>query len=114
MSVSLSDILTAAKDIVTGVNAIAQNYLNVQGALSRVGIAVTTQVRGGAGRVCRVSVTTAGSTAGTIYDSPNQSTLAGPIYSIPMNVDVFEVNITVSYGILVVPGTDQVLTVVYS
>lgn len=114
MSVSLTDILTATKNVVTAVNTAAQNYLNVQGAQGYPHITSSTLVKNTAGRVAVVSVTTAGSTTGTIYDSNSTSITTTPIYIIPTTVGVYVVNIPVNNGVLVVPGTSQVVTVSYS
>lgn len=111
---NLTDLLTAAKDIVTGINSLAQNYLNVQGAATLTNITTLKQARGGAGRLCTVSVTTAGSAAGVIYDSPNSSTTSNPVYTIPMTVGVYVVNLPMNFGILVAPGTGQAVTVSFS
>lgn len=110
MSTSLADILTAAKNLVSAVNGAAQIYQNVQGVASLSNITTSTAVTSKGGRLATVSVTTAGSASGTIYDGATNR----PIYVIPMTVGAFFVNIPVSYGILVAPGTGQVVTVTYS
>ena len=61
-----------------------------------------------------VTVTTAGSTVGTIYDANTSSITTRPIYTIPNTVGVVFVNLPVVYGIVVTPGTDQAVTVSYS
>ena len=73
---SLSDILTAAKNIVTAINNAAQSYTNVQGAQSLAGITSATVVKAAAGRVVVVSVVVAGSGAGAIYDANGASVRA--------------------------------------
>lgn len=108
---SLSDILSAAKNIASQIGAAAQNYLNVQGLFSVAAISAPAVIKTSAGRLCRVSVTTAGSAAGAIYDGAILTATTRPIYVIPQTVGVVEVNIPVGYGILVVPGSGQVLTV---
>ena len=111
---SLSDILSAIKNLVTAVNALAQNYLNVEGLTNSGPLAVPTVVKASAGRVVRVSVTTAGSTAGMIYDGASLSATSKPMYAIPDAVGVAEFIWPFAFGILVVPGTGQVVAVSYS
>jgi len=111
---SLDDILTVAKNIVTAVNGAAQNYLNVQGAQNAVSISATSLIKNSAGRLAQVSITVAGSAVGTIYDSTSTTSPTNPIYTIPNTIGVFFVNLPVSYGIVVKPGTGQTLTISYS
>jgi hypothetical protein len=114
MSTSLSDILTAIKNAVTGVNTIGQNYLIVQGASSLANISTTTLVKSSGGRVAVISVTVAGSVAGSIYDSNSVSNLTNKIYVISNTVGLVTINLPTNYGIVVAPGTSQVLTISYS
>lgn len=111
---SLTDLLTAAKNIVTAINGLGQTYLNVQGALSYTDLSTTTLVHSTAGRICNVIVTTAGSATGAIYDSTNTSSPSNLVYVIPNTVGVYVVNFPINYGIVVVPGTGQVVSVSHS
>jgi hypothetical protein len=111
---SLSDILSAIKNLVTAVNALAQNYLNVEGLTNSGPLAAPTVVKASAGRVARVSVTTAGSTVGMIYDGASLSATLKPMYPIPDAVGVTEFIWPMAFGILVVPGTGQTVSVSYS
>jgi hypothetical protein len=114
MSASLSDILTAAKNIVTAINALAQNYLNVQGILNASGLTADTVVKPASGRLCVVSVIVAGSATGAVYDSATTGATTKPLYVIPTTVGVDVVNIPASFGLFVSPGTGQTVTVSYS
>ena len=111
---SLTDMLTAVKNAVTAINGAAQTYLGVQGKINAPAIAAPAVASANGGRLVNVSVTVAGSTTGTIYDSNSTSVTTRPIYVIPNTVGVFVVNIPVSYGIAVTPGTGQTVTVSYS
>lgn len=111
---SLSDLLTTAKNIASAINGVAQTYVFVQGAQIRQNITAATVVRAGQGRLATVSVTTAGSAVGTIYDSASTSIVTRPIYTIPNTVGVVSVNLPVVYGVVVTPGTGQAVTVSYS
>jgi hypothetical protein len=109
---SLSDILVTGQNIATAINQIAQTYLNVQGAQNRAALSTPTLVLTGSGRVAVISVTTAGSTTGTVYDSQTGATT--PIYIIPSAVGIYNVNLPVNFGIYVSPGTGQVVTISFS
>lgn len=113
---SLSDILTPIKNIVTALATEAQNYLNVQGAVNAAGITAPTIVSSKAGRIASVSVIVAGSGAGSIYDAVSLSDTTKPIYIIPTAVadEPYVVNMPISFGIVVVPGGSQTVTVSYS
>jgi hypothetical protein len=111
---SLSDLLTTAKNIASAINGLAQTYVSVQGARIQQNITAATVVSSSAGRVAMVSVTTAGSSHGMIYDSADASNLTRPIYHIDKVEEVIFANLPVVYGILVVPGTGQAVSVSYS
>ena len=111
---SLDDILTAAKNLVQAVSNAASTYQNVNGSKSLAKINATTLVSSKPGRVVNISLTTAGSTAGTIYDANAATDTSRPIYSIPTTPGLQVVNLPVSYGIVITPGTSQVITVSYS
>jgi uncharacterized protein with beta-barrel porin domain len=111
---SLSDILTAAKNIVTAINGAAQTYLSVNGAQDAFNISSATLVKQGAGRIAVVSVTTAGSTTGSVYDANSATATTGKIYVIQNTVGITVVNMPVSFGIVVAPGSSQVVSISYS
>lgn len=111
---SLSDILTTAKNIVTAINGLGQTYLSVEGNRSSTAISAPTVVSTGQGRLAQISVVSAGSTVGAAYDATSSSATTGMIASIPNSLGVFTVNIPTSNGIVISPGTDQIVTVSYS
>ena len=111
---ALSDLLTTAKNIVTAINAAAQVYLNVNGTANVALISTATVVKGAPGRVVTISITTAGSANGAIYDAVSTTDTTKPIYTIPNTIGVVHVNLPANYGIVVAPGTSQVITVGYS
>lgn len=114
MASSLDDILTATKNIVTALNNATQTYLTVSGAQNYTRISSTAVASVKAGRLVVVSITTAGSSVGTIYDANTVGVTTSPLYIIPNAVGIVQVNLPVSYGIVVVPGTGQVVTISYS
>jgi hypothetical protein len=70
------------------------------------------------GRLCRVSVTTAGSATGMAYDGATLQAQSKPIWPIPAaqasNGEPYKVNIPTTVGLLIIPGTGQVLSVTFS
>ena len=113
---STSDVLTAIKNIVTALATAAQNYLNVQGLINAANISTPTLVSTKEGRICSVSVLTPGSATGLIYDGALLTATTKPIYVIPTSVgtEPYVVNMPLSFGLLVVPGSGQVVTISYS
>ena len=111
---SSSDV-TTAQNLVQAMYTVANTIVSIAGQINFPAIDATTLVLNGQGRVCMVSITTAGSATGTIYDANNLTDTSRPIWTIPTTVtNPLWVNIPVSYGIVVVPGTGQVITVTYS
>ena len=111
---SLDDILTAAKNIVTGINNAALTYLSVNGVTSISGMTAATIVKNLPGRICTVSVVVPGSVSGKIYDASSTSARTNPVYTIPMTAGAYVVNIPTLYGIVVAPGTGQTVSVGFS
>lgn len=111
---SLDAILTAAQNLVQAVNTAAQVFAQVNGTKGTAGIGANTYVEQGPGRLCRVSIISAGTTSGYIYDAQSITDLTRPLWLIPMTPGLIEVNIPTVYGILVVPGAGQVVSVGYS
>jgi hypothetical protein len=113
---STSDVLTAIKNIVLALATAAQNYLNVQGIINSAAIVAPTIVKNTSGRIASVSVITAGSATGFVYDAVSLTDTSKPIYVIPMAVSAqpYVVNFPLSFGLVVVPGSGQKITVSYS
>lgn len=104
---SLSDILTTINNLVQGVSALAQNYLNVEGQQSFAGLTAPTVVKPSSGRIVRISVTVAGAATGTVFDGSSLNALTKPLYVIPTTVGVYLVSLPANFGIVVSPGTGQ-------
>jgi hypothetical protein len=111
---SISDILTAIKNIALLLGTLATDFLNVNGQINAAGIVAPFVVSTKAGRLASVSIIVGGAATGLIYDGANLSATSKPLYVIPTTVGVFVVNIPVSFGVLVVPGSGQTVTVSYS
>lgn len=111
---SMSDILTAAKNVVTAINQLGQTYLSVEGSSLMSSISTATVVKTGQGRIARVAVVTAGSTVGSIYDATDAAATTDKLWTIPNTTGITEINLPVNNGIVVVPGTGQTVAVSYS
>lgn len=79
-------------------------------------ISAATVVKVTAGRIVKVQVLTAGTTVGTVNDLnvTTGAALANQVAAIPNSVGPFDISMPCSTGILVVPGTGQVVAVSYN
>ena len=88
------------------------------GSESSLNVSATTVIRStGGGTLYRVSVTTAGSGAGAVYDNNSTSsgnTAANKIGVVPNTVGVYNFTWPVNTGITYVPGSGQVVSVSYA
>lgn len=86
------------------------------GVSSALNISASTLVAAGAHRVATVCVITAGSTAGTLNDSATTggAATANEVYPIPNTLGCSPVNWPIFNGIVVVPGTGQVVALSYN
>lgn len=114
---SITDLFSAAQNLVRVVNYLGDAYATVNGKLSsdNLGAATTTVISNQSGRLASISVTDAGSTPGIVYDSRN--TTVGSINrlaTIPNTVGVHTMNIPYTNGLVVTTGTGQTVTVIYS
>lgn len=107
-------LMSALKNLVTAVNTALASYLNVQGVQTRANLTSATVVKQGAGRVATVSVTVAGSAPGLVYDANAANVTTSPIWVIPNTVGAAFINMPVTSGILVAPGTGQTVAISYS
>jgi len=111
---SLSDILSSSQNIVKALSNLGTMFLQVQGNQVDTGISAAKVVSGAQGRLVRIAVVTAGSTSGVAYDAVAIGITSAPIVSIPNTVGIIDVNMPVDSGIVIEPGTGQVVTVSYS
>jgi hypothetical protein len=114
MPASLTDVVTIAQNIVQAISAQTQNTLNLSGTKTVPAINSATVVKTTPGRICRVSVTVAGSTPGMIYDGTLPTTTTSPLWVVPNSVSITDVNLPTTYGIVVIPGTGQTVSVSFS
>jgi hypothetical protein len=102
------------QNLVLAVNSFSQTIQKIQGQASLSAISASTVVATIPGRLVSVSVTSAGTGTGLIYDSAALTATTRPIYVIPEAVGLYPVGIPTNYGIVVVPGPGQIVTVTYS
>lgn len=112
----MDDAITVLQNLVIAVNDLAHTYYDIEGSESEEAISTSMLIKKGPGRICRVAVTTAGTTVGSVYDAASVSlaVAAELICTIPNTVGIMEIKIPVEDGIVIVPGTGQVMTVSYS
>jgi hypothetical protein len=86
-----------------------------QGTSSSLNISAATVVKASAGRLTRINVITAGSAAGTANDTTTTggAAAANEIFSIPNTVGSYYLDWPCASGIVIVPGTSQVVSVSY-
>lgn len=86
------------------------------GTQNSLNITAATVVKASKGRICKVNVLTAGSTVGTVNDvSTTGGAAAGNlVFNIPDTVGIYDLNFPCSTGIVVVPGTGQVVSVSFN
>ena len=113
MTASLSDLLTAAKNIATAINQASRTYLGVQGMQLAPNIKSAAVVVTGTGRLAVLSVITA-HTGGMIYDSKDPGNTTEPMLSIPDVIGIYQINLPFDDGLLVVPVANQQVTISYS
>lgn len=111
---SLSDLLTALKNVVTALNGYTLAFRQVNGISTTEAITAQTVIKQSAGRVASVSIIVAGSAPGHLYDASQPNSIIAPLYVIPNTVGVFVVNLPTDTGLVVVPGTGQTVTVSWS
>lgn len=90
---------------------------NTDGTKSRLNVTAATVVQtaaAGAQRIIRFVVTTAGA-AGALYDASTTggAAAASLIAVMPATVGIYDLNFPIASGVLVVPGSGQVVSVSY-
>jgi hypothetical protein len=111
---SLSDILTAVKNVAVNIANLGQTMLAINGQQTAPALAAAALVKQGAGRVAFVNVTIAGAAPGSVIDANSVGATSPVLYVIPNVVGSTFVNLPYSFGLVVIPGTGQTVTVSYS
>jgi len=114
MAASLDDIFTTQRNGVIALNNIQQTLAEI-GANTTATTAAPALVFVGKGRLLRVSVIVPGTTTGLIHNcnSLDIATQANALYAIPNVMGVYSCGLVFNSGIVVVPGTGQVLNITY-
>lgn len=115
-TVSITTLVAVLQNLVTALNNETQTYLNVQGTANFSSINLPTVIKPSAGRIASISVTTAGTGTGIIYDGATLTAKTKPMYMIPaaVSTEPYVVNLPLSFGLLIVPGAGQTLAGSYS
>ena len=89
--------------------------ITAQGTKTFFDISSATVIKSAAGRIAKVSVIVAGSTNGAVYDATSTSgnTAANQLAVIPEAVGTYLIDMPAFNGIVIAPGTSQVVTVSY-
>ena len=115
---SLSDLLTAVQHVASNIAQLAQTILQVNGTATATAITGTNGVllKQGPGRVASVSITaeTGGTVTGSIIDANNAAATGPVIYTINGVVGLYTVNLPFTYGLVVIPGAGNTVTVSFS
>lgn len=111
----MSDILTTAQNIVTAIRSVGQTLLRAQGNQTSETVTAATVICTGGGRLLSVSVTVAGSTAGTINNASTTASAAASnvLLAVPATAQVLTAGQSFTMGLVIVPGTGQSLNVTY-
>jgi len=113
---STDDVLTAIKNIVVALNNTNKIALAGYAVYSTPGIATNTLLVARPARIHVITVTTAGTTAGAIYDASSITTIgaANLIVTIPATVGIIDLNWPTTNGIVYVPGSGQIASISYT
>ena len=82
---------------------------------SSLNVTALTLVKVGVGKVAKVVVLTAGSAPGKISDVATTGGVAAAnlIFNIPNTVGIYELDFPIALGLVVTPGTGQVVSISY-
>jgi hypothetical protein len=116
MDDALSNVLTAAKNIVTAVNNAARQYFLIAGSQVAEGISVPTLIATGHGRLCVVSMCNAGSAPAGFFDSADVSSTPASkaLCAVPAAIGIYRIDLPFNFGLVLVPAAGQTVTVSYS
>lgn len=110
---STADLLTALKNVAQALNDQITANNRLAGNQVAQNISTPTLISAAAGRLVKVSVLVAGA-EGRIYDSNSATNTTRPLAVIPATEGIVEIGLPASFGLYVVPGAGQSVTVGYS
>lgn len=116
---SLDDILTTQKNGVVGINGLTQAVLRYIGTNTSVSVSTATAIVAGAGRLVNVSIVDGGTVEGYIYNAGSYDPLNLPTNSQKLAIigtteGVVTLNLMFTSGLVIIPGTGQLVNVTYS
>ena len=115
---SLDDILTTQKNGVVAINALSNNFKIEVGTITSATVSVDTLVVTGRGKIANISVVTAGTTNGIVYNAAaniaSLKTADVKLLAIPNTIGVFQCGVLFTNGIVISPGTGQEVNVTYT
>lgn len=118
MAKSLDDIFTTAQNIVTQITAMSTTWRRVAGTITSNTVDDTADVLVvvGTGRLVNISIIDGGSGDGLIYNTSAISMLpdAGRLAVVRQTIGVFPINVLYTAGLVISPGTGQILNITYS
>jgi hypothetical protein len=90
--------------------------ITAQGINTFLNISAATAIKSSRGRIVKVNVNTAGSTAGSVYDRATTSGTgaANLVAAIPNTVGTYTIDFPCANGIVVTPGTGMVVSVSFN
>jgi hypothetical protein len=115
---SLDDILTTQKNGVVAINSLSNNFKIEVGTITSTTVAADTLIITGRGKISNISVITAGTTNGFVYNATaniaSLLTTAAKLLAIPNTIGVFQCGVLFTNGIVISPGTGQEVNVTYT
>jgi hypothetical protein len=115
---TLDDVLTVQKNGVIAINNLSQIFKSYnEGQYTSTTVTSPTVVATASGRLVSVTIVSAGTTAGYVYNVSSTSTVAqsNALVSLPPSVvGVYPVGAKFNTGLVVSPGTGQAVNVTYS
>lgn len=113
---SLDDVLTTMQNVVKAFNSFTQSNLQLSGTTNSQNLTTTTLLKSGSGRIVTVSVTTAGTTVGGLYDSATiaNANATNLLIVVESTIGVSLVNMTYQNGLVYIPGASQAAAICYT
>jgi hypothetical protein len=113
---SLLDAVTVLQNIVKAFNNFTYSNVQLSGSSNTQNLTAMTLVKNTTGRILAVSVNTAGTTTGGLYDAATTAAANSTnlLVTVPNTVGVFTANMTFKNGLVYIPGTAQATAICYS
>jgi len=109
-----TQLLNSLQALVQALNGAATSYANIVGVANFGPITSATVVKNSAGRICEISIISAGTTTGYVYDGATTAATTTPLIPLPNVIGVYRVQFPCAVGIMIVPGVGQTVSGSYS